>query len=65
MKPGMPAMHSVRLLDQLRERIRYVHYSLSTEKAYVYWVPFFVRWRGRGGVMRHPREMGGGRTGDS
>ena len=29
MKPGMPAMHSVRLLDQFRERIRYVHYSLT------------------------------------
>ncbi len=58
MKPSMPAMRSVRLLDQLRERIRYVHYSLSTEKAYVYWVRSFIRWQGRGGVMRHPREMG-------
>jgi hypothetical protein len=27
-----------RLLDQLRERIRYKHYSLRTEQAYVYWV---------------------------
>ena len=34
MKPGMPVLHSVRLLNQLRERIRYMHYSLSTEKAY-------------------------------
>ena len=58
MKPGMPALHSVRLLDQLRERIRYVHYSLSTEKASVDWVRFFIRWQGRGRVMRHPREMG-------
>lgn len=58
MKPGMPVLHSVRLLDQLRERIRYMHYNLSTEKAYVYWVRFFIRWHGRGGVMRHPREMG-------
>ena len=58
MKPGKPILQSVRLLDQLRERIRYLHYSLSTEKAYVYWVRFFIRWQGRGGVMRHPRDMG-------
>ena len=58
MKPGVPVLHSVRLLDQLRERIRYMHYSLSTEKAYVYWVRFCIRWHGRGGVARHPREMG-------
>jgi integron integrase len=58
MKPGMPVLRSVRLLDQLRERIRYLHYSLSTEKAYVYWVRWFIRWHGQGGVMRHPRDMG-------
>ncbi len=58
MKPGTPVLRSTRLLDQLRERIRYLHYSLSTEKAYLHWVRFFVRWHGRAGVMRHPREMG-------
>jgi integron integrase len=58
MKPGTPALHSSRLLDQLRERIRYMHYSLSTEKVYVYWVRFFVRWSAQGGSMRHPRDMG-------
>jgi site-specific recombinase XerD len=46
------------LLDQVRERIRYLHYSLSTETTYVHWVKFFVRWNGRKGKMRHPREMG-------
>ena len=35
---------STRLLDQLREVLRYKHYSLKTEQAYVYWVRFFVRW---------------------
>lgn len=58
MKPGSIPLKSVRLLDQVRERIRYLHYSLSTEKVYLYWVKFFVRWHGRNGVMRHPREMG-------
>lgn len=35
-----------------------MHYSLQTEKSYVYWIKFFVRWHGRLGTMRHPREMG-------
>ncbi|MBE7939660.1 integron integrase [Ramlibacter aquaticus] len=48
------AQGAPRLLDQVRERARYLHYSLSTEKAYVYWIRMFVRWSG----MRHPREIG-------
>ena len=43
MKPGTPPLQPTRLLDQLRERIRYMHYSLSTEKVYLYWVRFFIR----------------------
>ena len=58
MKPGTPTLHSTRLLDQVRERIRYLHYSLQTEKAYLYWINFFIRWHGRDGPMQHPREMG-------
>lgn len=59
MKPSAPVFHSTRLLDQLRECLRYRHYSLSTEKSYVYWVRFFVRWPARAsGDMRHPRDMG-------
>jgi uncharacterized protein YfbU (UPF0304 family) len=67
MKPGRSAgapipLKPTRLLDQVRERIRYLHYSLSTETTYVHWVKFFVRWHGRNsggmGAMRHPREMG-------
>jgi len=41
MKPGNPPLQSTRLLDQVRERIRCLHYSFSTEKLYVYWVRFF------------------------
>ena len=59
MKPGKPVLQSARLLDQVRERIRYMHYSLSTETTYLYWVKFFIRWHGRNGLMRHPREMAG------
>lgn len=58
MKPGTQPLHSTRLLDQLRERIRYLHYSLSTEKVYLYWVRFFIRWHGRNGQTKQPRTMG-------
>ena len=43
-----------KLLDQLRERIRYRHYSLRTEQAYVHWVKRFIFFHDK----RHPREMG-------
>jgi len=42
-KPCKPALMSKRLLDQLWERIRYMHYSLRTEEVYVYWLRFFIR----------------------
>lgn len=51
----LPPLRSTRLLDQVRERIRYLHYSRRTEEAYVYWARAFVRWHG----LRHPAEMGG------
>jgi len=57
MKPGptqLPPLRAPRLLDQVRERLRYAHYSLSTERSYVYWVRWFVRFHG----LRHPRDMG-------
>ncbi len=53
-KTDYPPLVSVRLLDQLRERIRYKHYSLSTEKTYVHWVRAFIHFHN----LRHPREMG-------
>src|SRR5258706_8197277 len=53
-KPFTPPLKSTRLLDQLRERLRYLHYSLRTEEAYVIWARSFVRWSG----LRHPRDLG-------
>lgn len=44
-KPCTPPLLSTRLLDQLRERLRYMHYSLRTEEAYVY-------------CLRPPRALG-------
>ena len=58
-KPDWVPPRSSRLLDQVRERIRYLHYSLQTEKVYVYWTKAFVLWAARsGGGFTHPREMG-------
>lgn len=51
---GSQARRSPRLLDQLRERIRYAHYSLRTEKTYVYWARYFIRFHN----VRHPKDMG-------
>lgn len=57
MSPRLPPLRATRLLDQVRERerVRYLHYSLSTEHCYVQWVRRFVRFHG----LRHPRELGG------
>ena len=58
-KPDWVPPRSIKLLDQVRERVRYLHYSLQTEKAYVYWAKAFVLWAARShGGFRHPREMG-------
>lgn len=51
----LPALCSVRVLDQLRERLRLMHCSLRTEEVYVYWVKAFLRFHG----IRHPAELAG------
>jgi len=43
-----------RLLDQVRERLRYRHYSLRTEQAYLHWIKRFVFFHDK----RHPLTMG-------
>ena len=48
------ASNRPRLLDQIRARIRYRHYSVRTERAYVDWARRFVLFHGK----RHPRDMG-------
>ena len=37
-KVAAPPLASKRLLDQVRERIRYLHYSLKNQKNYIYMV---------------------------
>jgi len=42
------------LLDQMRDRIRTLHYSIHTEDAYVLWAKQFIFFHRK----RHPLEMG-------
>ena len=59
MKPGARPLQSTRLLDQVRERIQRLHYSLKTERAYLYWTRFFIRWSvTQPARMRDPRDKG-------
>ena len=44
-----------RLLEQVRAKIRALHYSLRTEQAYLYWIRRYIRFHDR----RHPRDLGG------
>ncbi|VAX10493.1 Mobile element protein [hydrothermal vent metagenome] len=46
-KPG-------KLLDQVREVLRYHHYAIRTESSYVRWIVQYIRFNG----TRHPKEMG-------
>ncbi|HEX7348063.1 MAG TPA: integron integrase [Rhodanobacteraceae bacterium] len=43
------------MLGEVRARLRFKHYSLRTEQAYLGWIRRFILASGR----RHPREMGG------
>jgi hypothetical protein len=45
-KTKSPASPPPRLLDANIQRLRYMHYSLRTDQAYVYWVRYVVRWWG-------------------
>jgi integron integrase len=55
---GVPlaAPHAPRLLDEVRRQVRYHHYSIRTEQAYVQWIRSFVRYH----ELRHPAELSHG-----
>jgi integron integrase len=46
--------HPPKLMEQLRDKVRLKHYSLSTERQYAHWVKRFVLFHGK----RHPKDMG-------
>lgn len=45
---------SSRLLDQVREVMRYHHYGHRTEEAYIYWIRQFILFHNK----QHPKDMG-------
>ncbi len=46
--------HQPRLLDQVRDVIRFKHYSIRTEQSYLGWIKRFILFHKK----RHPRDMG-------
>ena len=44
-KPDSHIAQPLRLLDQVREVLRYKHYSVRTEQAYLYRIGLLVRWK--------------------
>lgn len=45
----------LKLMDQVRQVLRYHHYALNTERTYCKWILRFIR---HFNASRHPREMG-------
>ena len=43
-----------KLLDTVRDKIRFKHYSLSTERTYVHWIKHYIFFHNK----KHPIEMG-------
>lgn len=50
----MPQEEKSKFLTEVRGKLRYKHYSLRTEQAYVGWIKRFILFHGK----RHPNEMG-------
>lgn len=47
--------HPPKLLDQVRQKIHFLHYSRQTEKAYVHWIRRYILFHNK----RHPKDMRG------
>ncbi len=43
-----------KLLDIVRDKIRFKHYSISTEKTYVFWIKHYIFFHHK----RHPIDLG-------
>jgi len=51
----MVSKNPPKLLDQVRQKIRFLHYSRKTEQAYIQWARRYILFHGK----RHPKDMGG------
>ncbi|CAH0353061.1 Tyrosine recombinase XerC [Aquabacterium sp. CECT 9606] len=54
LEPQSTTAKAPRLLDDVRDRIRSMHYSIRTEEAYLYWIKGYIRFH----ALRHPKDMG-------
>ena len=45
---------SARLMDQVREVLRFHHYAYNTEKSYISWMLKYIRFHNK----KHPKDMG-------
>jgi hypothetical protein len=52
---GLSPERPVKLLDQVRHKLRLLHYAIRTEEAYIDWIRRYILFQHK----RHPREMGG------
>ena len=43
-----------KLLDLVRDKVRFKHYSYSTERTYIHWIKHYIIFHGK----KHPIEMG-------
>ncbi|CAH1385243.1 phage integrase N-terminal SAM-like domain-containing protein [Candidatus Nitrotoga sp. M5] len=54
MQENMTSLPAKKLLDQVRDKIRYKHYSLNTENTYISWIKQYNIFNSK----HHPTEMG-------
>ena len=54
-KPKFRPNPELKLLDQVKQVLRYHHYSIRTEQAYVLWITRFVKFFH---CKKHPKDMG-------
>jgi integrase len=47
----------VKLYDQVRAKLRVLHYAYDTEKTYLRWIDQYLRFHKVGDTWRHPREL--------
>lgn len=48
------AVNSLRLLDQVRDKLRVKHYSIRTEHAYLDWIKRYIFFHDK----QHPKNLG-------
>ncbi len=50
----MKTQKNKKLLDVVREKLRIKHYSIKTEKTYLYWIKQYILFHNK----KHPKDMG-------